>query len=446
MSTTTVDKSSAVCETKTVSAECSSVSVKANCANGNGLPPLLTSMSQGECRDTTIHSPNTHISAFHQTSHELATTFSQIPWMSFSIVAKPDLNLLANNEAMIKFIHQVTDITIATVSEQIHQEITVAVNKVIKDIAGSVNKKMETTHASIMKEIVSVSAEWTATKHEKLECPPFKDLVKEITSDQKHDCPCSAETTKPAPAEPPVVKPAPIPELVVVKPATIPEPPVKPVEPPVAVKAIPAPPAKPTIVPPPAMKGASWIWTPEYKINSQPPVGTTRTFRRTIVTETPVNALTLEIAADDLYTVYVNGKLVGSGKSWIDPDRYTIRFEPTTRVVVAVVASQGAPQVVVGLIVSGKLWNTADANPCPVDFATDGKWVTLTADGVSEKFIDPTFADASWVASHVICAHGTGIWKDIKPATPGKAAGQRISGIPRIPDAPNVPVAEEWKI
>ncbi|KAF9044035.1 hypothetical protein BJ165DRAFT_1528611 [Panaeolus papilionaceus] len=211
----------------------------------------------------------------------------------------------------------------------------------------------------------------SASSSPKSECPPSKDLVQAITGEQEHNCSCSAETTKPAPAELPIVKPVPIPE---------------PVEPPIAVKPVPAPPAKPSIVPPPATKGASWIWTPEYKINSQPPVGTTRTF------------------PDKLYTIYVNSKLVGSGKSWIDPDRYTIRFEPTTDIIVAVIDSQGAGQ-----------------------------------------FIDPTFIDASWIASHVIGARGTGIWKDITPATPGKAAGQKISesGIPRIPDAPNVSIAEE---
>ncbi|KAF9043911.1 hypothetical protein BJ165DRAFT_1404801 [Panaeolus papilionaceus] len=395
--------------------------------------PVLTNMALHHCRDTTIHSPTTHINAFHKNSHELAHAFSQVPWMRFSVVAQPDLNLLAQNEAITKFIHQVTDMTIATVAQEIHEEITIAVRKVIKNIAGSVNETMQATHAGIMKEIVSVTAQRTATHSGNLAFPPFCELLKDLTVEQNHNCDCHPDTTKSDHA--PTPQRSAFTELPPVKPPAI-----KPSEHPLVSPPVPEP--TPSVVSPPNLKAASWIWSPEIKTNPYPAVGYTRASRRTIATDSPFNALVLEVAADDIYTVYVNGKLVGCGTSWLDPDRYTIHFEPTKHIVVAIAASQGPEESGVALIVSGKLWNTTDANPVPVEFGSDSKWRCFAAEGVSPKFIDPTFDDAAWTISLVVPGPGNGWSQRMKPTLPGKGAGKRIVGIPKIPDAPEAPIAD----
>ncbi|KAF9049118.1 hypothetical protein BJ165DRAFT_1593057 [Panaeolus papilionaceus] len=386
--------------------------------NNHGLPILtpVTTPGAEHCHDHTIYSPTVHYKQFHESSHELANVFSQVPWMRFSIVAQPDLNVLANTPAVTAFVNQVTEMTIAAVSKEIHQQITVAVQQVISNIGTNMNKTMKDMHANIMQEIVSVNAHKTATAHGRLGFNPFDKLVQELKVD-KHDCHC--------PTDPP---PKPTPEE------------------PVPSKPVVTAPPKPSVVLPPTLQAGSWIWSPEYKKNPQPAAGHTRAFRRTINTPAPVNALILDVAADDVYTVYVNGKLVGSGKEWRQPDRYTIRFEPTSRVVVAIIASQGTPQADVGLIAAGKLWNTADPNPMGVEFGTDAQWITYTANDVSPKFFESTFVDNNWTPAHVITSHGAAPWRDIKPVTAGKAAGQRITGVAKVPDAPEAPIAEEWKL
>ncbi|KAF9033145.1 hypothetical protein BJ165DRAFT_1598839 [Panaeolus papilionaceus] len=343
-------------------------------------------------KDHVFQSSAHHLSNFHQSSHELAMAFSQVPWMRFNIVAQPDLVQLASNEALQGFVNQVTSITIAAVSKEIHEEVTKAVSQVSNNISGTVNEQMKTAHANLMKEIVSVSAKTTATEHEYLGIPPMNRLIKDLNIE--HVCP-----------------------------------------------PVPAPP-KPSRVVPPKLDTAFWIWTPE-KIAG---LGLTRAFRRTISTASPVNALIIDIAADDMYTLYVNGKVVGCGKEWKQPDRYTIVFEETCQVAVTAVVSQGATLKDVGLIAAGKLWNTNEhITPTVTKFVTNAKWRTLAAYGASKAYIDPDFDDDRWPRAHERCAYGGQPWGVLKTTLPGKAAGQRIANIKGIPNAPLAPPAEEWK-
>ena len=45
------------------------------------------------------------------------------------------------------------------------------------------------------------------------------------------------------------------------------------------------------------------------------------------------------MVCNNRYTLYVNGHLVGSGEVWNTPDHYTVEFEATKEVVVAVYAA-----------------------------------------------------------------------------------------------------------
>ncbi|KAF9049142.1 hypothetical protein BJ165DRAFT_1610044 [Panaeolus papilionaceus] len=163
--------------------------------NSHGLPILtpVTTPGAEHCHDHTIYSPTVHYKQFHESSHELANAFSQVPWMRFSIVAQPDLNVLANTPAVTAFVNQVTEMTIAAVSKEIHQQITVAVQQVISNIGTNMNKTMEDMHANIMQEIVSVNAHKSATAHGHLGFNPFDQLVKELSID-KHDCHCPPDS------------------------------------------------------------------------------------------------------------------------------------------------------------------------------------------------------------------------------------------------------------
>ncbi|PPQ84837.1 hypothetical protein CVT24_013331 [Panaeolus cyanescens] len=154
-----------------------------------------------------------------------------------------------------------------------------------------------------------------------------------------------------------------------------------------------------------------------------------------------------------MYTLYVNGKLVGSGQQWREPDLYTVKFPATPRVVIAIVASQGPVGYDIGLIAAGKLWDSDKPDPIVVDFGTDAQWVTLDGDSTlaaRATFVDPSFVDASWKNSHVVAAYtdSKSPWsvKEVKEAVVGKAVGKRIMGMVKIPDAPEAALAEIWKL
>ncbi|PPQ86456.1 hypothetical protein CVT24_010106, partial [Panaeolus cyanescens] len=311
--------------------------------NGNGtLNGTATGSANGSAQ---IQSPAVHYDTFQKNSHDLAMVFSQVPWMRFSIVAQPDIEQLAKNKTLKEFVHHVTSMTIATVSQQIHEDITKSVSEVIRHITRDVNERMVKVHAQILEEIISVTPQKTAMAYKHLGLPPYGQLLKDIGV---KDCECPSVTTKPVVDKEPVVVAPGLPQEEKKPVVTGPE--ANPVttspetkKPVVTTPPAPAPPAvlKQSVVPAPTLASASWIWTPEFKTKPKPRVGTTRAFRRTIVTPSPVNALTISIAADDMYTLYVNGKLVGSGDFFPQPDRYTVKFEDTSRVVVAVLATQG---------------------------------------------------------------------------------------------------------
>src|SRR5829696_5551396 len=83
---------------------------------------------------------------------------------------------------------------------------------------------------------------------------------------------------------------------------------------------------------PPAFDGASWIWTPEATTPTAP--AEPRAFRKALG-----GAVSAEIAitADDLYTLWVNGKQLGSTtgavNEWQQARRFFTALDPTRNVI-----------------------------------------------------------------------------------------------------------------
>jgi len=82
---------------------------------------------------------------------------------------------------------------------------------------------------------------------------------------------------------------------------------------------------EPAMVAPPNLAQANWIWTQEIAQNSTPS-GEARPFRKVIKTKCPVNRVTVDITCDNYYSLYVNGKFVGTSQKsgWIAAQRYTV--------------------------------------------------------------------------------------------------------------------------
>ncbi|KAF9049121.1 hypothetical protein BJ165DRAFT_1077529 [Panaeolus papilionaceus] len=202
---------------------------------------------------------------------------------------------------------------------------------------------------------------------------------------------------------------------------------------------------KPTILSFPSLQSTPWVWTPEVQRTPRPRVGHTRAFRRTITTSTPINALTISIACDDLYTLYVNGKLVGCGKEWREPENYTVKFPPTVKVVVSVLGSQGPLQKDVGLSVSAIAYDAYSPYEAKTStsFQTDSKWVCLVGDNFPPNFFEVDFNDSAWPAAFV--QNSPWRYSMMGGITPGKAYGKRIIGEKRVPNAPDADLAELLK-
>ena len=131
-------------------------------------------------------------------------------------------------------------------------------------------------------------------------------------------------------------------------------------------------------VPPPSLADASWIWTSEVK---PPSAGGTvppgaRPFLKVLHTNCPVDHVTIDITCDNFYTLYVNGKLVGSGKTTFSypAQRYTVKIASTKLVTVAVYAEQDPGTLGgVGLLAAGVAWNSKTAVPREIRFVTEDR-------------------------------------------------------------------------
>ncbi|KAF8884733.1 hypothetical protein CPB84DRAFT_1788913 [Gymnopilus junonius] len=207
---------------------------------------------------------------------------------------------------------------------------------------------------------------------------------------------------------------------------------------------------KPINIPPPDLGNGTWIWTKEVIAGGGKVPRCARPFRKVITTKCPVNRLTVDVTCDNAYTIYVNGKLVGSGMNWAAAQRYTVTFENTNKVVVAVYAAQDTEQV--GLICAGLVWNSQEKSPQGIPFITDATWKTVAANDFDMNFFREGFDDSNWENAVVQYPYGGGVWGAVaKPnANSVKGSPPPILGAltipPAIPGVPRAPKAENAKV
>jgi hypothetical protein len=157
-------------------------------------------------------------------------------------------------------------------------------------------------------------------------------------------------------------------------------------------------PADPPVL---ALDRAQWVWTDAIPASGSIPAGQ-RAFRRIFPLspgQVPRSA-TIIIAADNEYTLYINGVSVGTGTNWKVAQRYTVNFaSPPTEVVIGVLATQtaaGAAGFVLAMelnmVPSGRANCTAGAF-----LLTDAGWKS-TKGAIPAGFEQPGFDDSSWPA------------------------------------------------
>ncbi|KAG6897149.1 hypothetical protein C0993_007762 [Termitomyces sp. T159_Od127] len=183
--------------------------------------------------------------------------------------------------------------------------------------------------------------------------------------------------------------------------------------------------------PGPSLQSAQWIWTNELSAPaSSVPVGS-RAFRKTVVI--PNNGLVVQakilIATDNEFTIYVNGLLVGSGASFTVANLYVVNFPPTSRVVIAVYATNNEGPA--GVFAAFDLV-TSDCSG-DVSFVTDGTWkynLQTPAD-----FIDPNFDDSAWPFAVTEGGFGARTWGPTTVPTTNSPQSPATLGAPNAPPA-----------
>lgn len=168
----------------------------------------------------------------------------------------------------------------------------------------------------------------------------------------------------------------------------------------------------------PSLTAAHWIWYPEGPPDSAFPAET-RYFRTTwqLPAGAQVTDATLVMTADDYYTVYVNGVLVGNPGSvpngWQTAQTYDVttvlKPGPNTIAVAATnlqaSTSSGLVNTPAGLL--GLVHADLASGTVP-DLVTDATW--KTAQTVPSGWEQPGFDDSAWVTALDEGAYGGGPW------------------------------------
>jgi len=339
----------------------------------------------------------------------LGNILSEVPWMRFRVIAEPDMAIFMKDQRIQSIIQSITNQKVTSVKKQIMVEFQESVTRTVETLMKEMTKIVDTHMTSVETSVVSRFSSMSSLKTVSTAtvCQPLgKD---------SHLCTChhhhhhhhhenNEDCESPVPAYPgsPLQKP-------------------------------------PVFVDPPTFNKALWIWSKEAKDDNKIVPGGSRPFRKTLQLESHADMVTIDITCDNFYTLYVNGKLVGSGKEWYKPDRWTVRFEPTKKVVIAVYGVQDPATLgYVGLLVSGKAWNGQEAIPHAKEFVSDKTWMTLSSQPIVEDFVKSEFVDSLWEPAHEVKKFGEHPWEGLSKVKPeaGRLPRKNLVGIEGVKESP----------
>ncbi|KAJ7077527.1 hypothetical protein B0H15DRAFT_955031 [Mycena belliarum] len=179
-------------------------------------------------------------------------------------------------------------------------------------------------------------------------------------------------------------------------------------------------PSNPPVI---SLARATWIWTDVLPASGKVPAGS-RAFRRTFTPapdQAPMAASIL-IAADNQYTLYVNGVSIGSGTNWRVAQHYTVNFAvPPAEIVIAVLATNtGSQATTAGVLFAMEV----NMQPSGRTDCTAGAFLLSQSDWKSTRgaiptgFEQPGFDDSAWPEAVGEEDYGGSIWGTIQIAAP----------------------------
>ena len=146
-----------------------------------------------------------------------------------------------------------------------------------------------------------------------------------------------------------------------------------------------------------------WIWSPDATLASAP--GENRYFRRSFEVKGTVKEATLEITADNHFTVWINGKSIGSGDEWQHLERFDVAKHLTAGKNVIAVEGRNDGSSPAGLLAT--LTFSDEVGKQTV--VTDKTWKSAqTVSGDKWKMTE--FDDDKWEMAKQLAAFGQGPW------------------------------------
>ncbi|KAJ7142030.1 hypothetical protein C8R43DRAFT_1071285 [Mycena crocata] len=155
-------------------------------------------------------------------------------------------------------------------------------------------------------------------------------------------------------------------------------------------------PASPVVL---GLERAQWMWTDVVPASGTVPAGS-RAFRRTFIPapgQIPASA-SIIVAADNQYTLFVNGVSIGSGTNWKVAQRYTVNFASPPEEVVLAVRATNTVASAAGVIVAVEInmQPSGRANCTAGSFVmSDAVWKS-TKGAIPAGFEQPGFDDSAW--------------------------------------------------
>ncbi|WP_374945538.1 family 78 glycoside hydrolase catalytic domain [Agreia sp.] len=165
---------------------------------------------------------------------------------------------------------------------------------------------------------------------------------------------------------------------------------------------------------------ASWIWTPEAGAPYAP--AEPRAFRKTLENAAGKTARSAEIVitADDSYTLWVNGTLLGqtagAENEWQGAKSFTASLQGSGNVIA--VRTTNGPNSPAGLLVKARITYTDGSTSL---ITSDATWKAVKT--IPAGFEARAFDDSAWPGAAVQAVYGTGPWgSGVRPPTGTVAA------------------------
>lgn len=147
-----------------------------------------------------------------------------------------------------------------------------------------------------------------------------------------------------------------------------------------------------------AAKEAQWIWSPAYEKVLAPPG--TCFFRKTFNLGAPEYGV-IQIACDDRYELYVNGRQIGSGENWKVLDVYDVTKYLVQGSNTIAVRAENSEQGSAGLVARVVVKQQGNTH---VEHSTDGTWKTALKE--TPQWQKARFDDSRWLAARTFGALG----------------------------------------